>query len=624
MLHQKVTGINQSDIERLDFASETSDELTASTSKQHLRRQNNLFHDHLKDEAKSSYKSHSANIFNPSGQQVSNSNCHQHQNHYEKQTSGNNNNNSNQRSSQQSNRSSMNSSTQHASQYHQQQQKPSRLSTTTAAPFGRQLHRSSFPDDVTMALNLNHYTTSRSNPQIHRRWVSPSSRDVRNLDYDNSKPKLNNSSCNIQLTTQQERDSDEIVISGGRHKSHSSSTTNNNDNLNVEDCLDKPNVETLGSLERDLPIELSFLMRQHAFCLARMNYLDRQIRELRTEVKQSAPIVLPTNNTPSSIPPFHQSHNGQNMVDNQLSHRLAATTINCNINPAASNNKNGNFIPSDDSGGEYSRATISDEDELSSLLDQIAKSLRPETRGNQTIIGNNHLGINANQMPAQSGHLMAQQQHQLHRMNYGVLNNPNYSHIPQQPHHQQHQQPFAFLTNTSHLNTHQAVPVFVAMSSPIALAHHPSAGINSSILPGVHFQPEFRYNQYYEDSFVQNNHPSSSSSSTMLNNQMNNRQHQSQALGKLQQFDSNISALEQLVSQKEKRQIKSQLKSADNWLKMQTTGLSNTNSGDINNMVVVADSDNDDETAIAAKPATLLSSSSATTATTMKNQNTNE
>lgn len=266
-------------------------------------------------------------------------------------------------------------------------------------------------------------------------------------------------------------------------------------------------LDTLGSLERNLPVELSFLIRQQAYCMARMNYLDRQIMELKESKLQSQA--------------------ASTSVKNQ--------TNNNRTNPAATSNtihtKNGNFIPSDDSGGEYSRATISDDDELSSLLDQIAKSVRPER---------NQAGYNqhfSNQLPSRANN------------HYSVITN-NHPHQPQQ---------YAII-NPNQLQ-HQAVPVFV-MGSPIAMAH-PSS-ISSNVLPGVHFQPEPRYNQYYEDFYVQNN----SSSPTI------NRHNRSQ------QFDSSISAIEQLVSQKEKRQIKSQLKSADNWLKMRSSNLCNLSNND--------------------------------------------
>lgn len=298
-------------------------------------------------------------------------------------------------------------------------------------------------------------------------------------------------------------------------------------------------LEAISSLERNLPIELSFLIKQQAHCMARMNYLDRQIRELK-EAAQSQQQVELNQVTSTSIPnQGHQHRPASNIVN-------AATTV--------AHTKNGNFILSDDSGGEYSRATMSDDDELSSLLDQIAKSVRPE-RGS------------GNSMPSNS-YNHPQQQQQQPRLGT-LVGNQN-----QQPHQQQTAQQFQqsyAIINPNQLHQQQAIPIFV-MGSPIAVAHPPS--INSNILPGVHFQPEPRYNQYYED-FYYGNHVNSSMASSMIATLTPAMQRQAQAQHpnalRSQQFDSSISAIEQLVSQKEKRQIISQLKSADNWLKMRAS-----------------------------------------------------
>lgn len=305
----------------------------------------------------------------------------------------------------------------------------------------------------------------------------------------------------------------------------------------LADAFKESELETLGSLEKNLPVELSFLIRQQAYCMARMNYLDRQIRELK-EAKQ--------HNVP------HQSnHQHQQLQVNHRGH---------NINGLATTHiKHGNgFIPSDDSGGEYSRATISDEDELSSLLDQIAKSVKPERNMNQSISVNHH-------------QLLQQQQ---------LNSRANYSVISSQP------QQYAIINPGQLHATHQtatAVPVFV-MGSPIAVAH-PSS-ISSNILPGVHFQPEPRYNQYYEDFYTQNNgnaisssnNNSSSTTHSMMNTrQINGFQTASRPQPNTSQFDTSITAIEQLVMQKERRQIRSQLKSADNWLKMRSTTMCNLN-----------------------------------------------
>lgn len=324
---------------------------------------------------------------------------------------------------------------------------------------------------------------------------------------------------------QQDKDQDEVVTMI-REK-----FANNSEDIDLE---------AISSLEKDLPVELSFLIRQQAYCMARMNYLDRQIRELK-ESTRSHQTVAPQHQqlnhqqvTPSSIQQAHQfNHRTSILAPN-------ATTL--------THMKNGNFIPSDDSGGEYSRATMSDDDELSSLLDQIAKSVRPDRNVNQN--------VSINQQP------QLQQ-----RSNYSVISN-------------QPQQYTIISPNQLH---HQAVPVFV-MGSPIAVAH-PASSISSTVLPGVHFQPEPRYNQYYEDFYIQNN--SSSSTLHRHNNNGNN-------VARSQQLDSSISTIEQLVSQKEKRQIKSQLKSADNWLKMRSSNLCNLTSTTNDNFSIKGTNNNVD------------------------------
>lgn len=290
-------------------------------------------------------------------------------------------------------------------------------------------------------------------------------------------------------------------------------------------------LEAISSLERNLPIELSFLIRQQAHCMARMNYLDRQIRELKDSAR-SQQQVDPNQVSSTSI--LNQGHSNR-----PTSNIVGTATM--------THSKNGNFILSDDSGGEYSRATISDDDELSSLLDQIAKSVRPE-RGS-SMINNSY------------SQLQQQQQQRLAANCSALIGNQ----------HQHPQQPYAII-NTNQLHQQQAVPIFV-MGSPIAVAH-PSS-INSNILPGVHFQPEPRYNQYYEDLYYHNGNGAASNgvTSSIITTSAHAIQKHGQPQNGLrsQQFDNSISVIEQLVSQKEKRQIISQLKSADNWLKMRSS-----------------------------------------------------
>lgn len=308
------------------------------------------------------------------------------------------------------------------------------------------------------------------------------------------------------------------------------------------ECYKNSELEAISSLERNLPIELSFLIRQQAQCMAKMNYLDRQIRELRENAQ---------------ITQQHQQQTDMNQVSStSISNRgRTSRTLNNLATATMTHTKNGNFILSDDSGGEYSRATISDDDELSSLLDQIAKSVRPE-RSNTS--NNDNMPINSD---CQMQHL--HQQQRLTTAYSAIMSNKPQQQQQLQPH---HQPPYAII-NSNQLHHHQqAVPIFV-MGSPIAVAH-PSS-ISSNILPGVHFQPEPRYNQYYEDFYGMNN----ATSSIMIAPSSAPAQRQSfnHSAYRSQQFDQSISAVEQLVSQKEKRQIISQLKSADNWLKMRTT-----------------------------------------------------
>jgi len=280
----------------------------------------------------------------------------------------------------------------------------------------------------------------------------------------------------------------------------------------------KTDAEALASLERSLPIELSFLIRQQAYCMARMNYLDRQIKELQEtsqkpqqhhhhyhSPQQQRQQVDPTASQVSSssatlnqrlhshlnhhIQQQHQLLYHQQRISNAHSGHIPATT--------AAPTKNGNFILSDDSGGEYSRATISDDDELSSLLDQIAKSVRPDqsTTSASTIV-----------------------------------------------HHQ-----------------HQAVPIFV-MGSPIVpfgLQYYddmPATGVPAAAVTMPQFAHHHRAPQ-----LVQSQQP------------LLHRPPQARRPSQLSQnFDRSISAIEQLVSQKERNQIADHLNSADNWLKMRS------------------------------------------------------
>ena len=363
---------------------------------------------------------------------------------------------------------------------------------------------------------------------------------------------------------QTDRDSEEVVATTMRAE--------------MEDVMvyKEAGVEALNSLERNLPIELSFLIRQQAFCMARMNYLDRQIRELResNHHRHQADSTTPQVSSTSIMNHHHHQHHNQSQYHHQKAHQMMMS------NAAIAHTKNGDLILSDDSGGEYSRATISDDDELSSLLDQIAKSIRPEQRSSLANgLGNNMSISHQKRSVANYSAIISNQPQQ-----YAIIN-------PNQPYPHHHQ---------------QTVPIFV-MGSPIAVAH-PSS-ISSNVLPGVHFQPEPRYNQFYEDFYCQPpTNMATNSGSTMVHSM---RQKASSG-HRSQQFDSSITAIEQLVSQKEKRQIQSQLRSADNWLKMRSSSLAyKHNDSSFNNAGnLIGGNDNSCSTNNGVMPAAAASSSS--------------
>lgn len=333
--------------------------------------------------------------------------------------------------------------------------------------------------------------------------------------------------------------------------------------------------DALGSFEKNLPVELSFLIRQQAYCMAKMNYLDRQIRELKQESSKqhqqissatSYPLSTATSNLRNNITSnnlIKTHHNSNNHLHSALSNDINNSQqqqLTGSTNP-----KNGNFVHSDDSGGEFSRATVSDDDELSSLLDQIAKSVRPERNLSQS-----STKLNSNQHPQPHTRAHSQQPATMFTPTT-MLAGPNVKSPAQAP-----GQPYTIFSPSQLHHPHQAataLPVFV-MSSPIAVAH-PSS-ISSTVLPGVHFQPEPRYNQYYEDFYGLSSSPSAPTLSRYS-------QHSGLARSQYQHFDTSISAIERLVSQREMKQIKSQLKSADNWLKMRTSTINNLSSNQFNN-----------------------------------------
>ena len=410
------------------------------------------------------------------------------------------------------------------------------------------------------------------------------------------------------------------------------------ENVDIDGFRDTE-LEALSSLERNLPVELSFLIRQQAYCMARMNYLDRQVREVQELQALRQHHQVDTANVGQQQVSSSSNQAVQLRLAPGHQHQQLFNAQGQSVPMTAS--KNGNFILSDDSGGEYSRATCSDDDELSSLLDQIAKSVRPDQQraGAATTFGlpsgqmsNNNISqsmppplhLDQQQQMSQNRHQLATaDQNQFQTSNNQHHQQPHHNHHLHQQHHhhhhqQQQQQQFAII-NSSQLHAHaqqqQAVPIFV-MSSPIVpVAHHPSS-ISSNILPGVHFQPEPRYNQYYEDYYCNgpngganvppalsmmmparqqqqqpnqftlaphnqphyhhhHNHHHQKSSQIQQSHHHHQFQHNSQQ----PQFDSSMTAIEQLVSQKEKRQIVSQLKSADNWLKMRASTASSNGGG---------------------------------------------
>lgn len=101
------------------------------------------------------------------------------------------------------------------------------------------------------------------------------------------------------------------------------------------------------SHDTELRPEILFLVRKHAEAIDRINKLEKRIEQI--ELSKSN-VSSPETSVKCNVMSPEVSHSRTN----QISCKERNTT-------------------SDDSGGEYSRATISDDDELSSLLDQIAK-----------------------------------------------------------------------------------------------------------------------------------------------------------------------------------------------------------------------------------------------------------
>lgn len=448
-------------------------------------------------------------------------------------------------------------------------------------PMNGSMKQRTFSASAIMAPNPHHTHTHAHNHHQHQNHSSNHRRqdELGSTNLYSNQTRHNSSQDGQQVSSQHQSDrgSEEVATIAIREELE-----------NDLDGFKEGELDTLSSLERTLPIELSFLIKQQAYCMARMNYLDRQIRELRESANQvdshTAHVSSTSNNRmiPNHPQNHHNNHHHHHHHNNHHHHQQNPATI-------MTHTKNGNFILSDDSGGEYSRATISDDDELSSLLDQIVKTVKPER------------GAGAN---FAAGHGSIQQQQQLHHLQQPrSVATANYTAITSQP-----GQQYAFVNPSQihHPHYQQAVPIFV-MGSPVAVAH-PASSISSNVLPGVHFQPEPRYNQYYEGFYCQNYGQPPSGSSLV-------QQRSATTGGGLrgpsnQHFDNSMSAIEQLVSQKEKRQIKSQLRSADNWLRMRASGHAPTDSS-FNN--------GHSRSNINAASSSSSSSSSATTTTTTPN-----
>lgn len=101
------------------------------------------------------------------------------------------------------------------------------------------------------------------------------------------------------------------------------------------------------SHDTELKPEILFLVRKHAEAIDRINKLEKRIEQI--ELSKSN-VSSPETSVKCNVMSPEVSH----LSTNKMICKERNTT-------------------SDDSGGEYSRATISDDDELSSLLDQIAK-----------------------------------------------------------------------------------------------------------------------------------------------------------------------------------------------------------------------------------------------------------
>jgi hypothetical protein len=117
---------------------------------------------------------------------------------------------------------------------------------------------------------------------------------------------------------------------------------------------------TTTTTEPNISPEILFLIKEQAKAIAKINALQKKVEQLELSVN-------------------YQNNNNNNNSDNcvhELSHETSTASSSSTTKLVNNSNscKERNVI-SDDSGGEYSRATTtaSDEDELSSLLDQIAR-----------------------------------------------------------------------------------------------------------------------------------------------------------------------------------------------------------------------------------------------------------
>lgn len=161
--------------------------------------------------------------------------------------------------------------------------------------------------------------------------------------------------------------------------------------------------------------EILFLVREHAKTLKTLSCISKRLEQLENKV---CDIQRTVNNTNTMQLSCTSSSSSSNIQCNSAH----CADVHCKVRGKCAHNDGGdaitasgskkhlgnNGILSDDSGGEYSRTTngtVADEDELISLLDQIAKCSQQirDTQANQVAAANHYLAMsNANSLQGTS------------------------------------------------------------------------------------------------------------------------------------------------------------------------------------------------------------------------------